>query len=272
MRFPSLLQFIGLGVTLAVSSSACASAGGDQVPTPDVEVAALDAGHTLLGRTLRAVVRPTGVDYAALRKDHADLDRYRAQLAKTSIPAGEAAKKVLLINAYNAWTLALVDRLLPDDERKWPEWSIKSGGTTLTSVWKRYTFELGGKWHTLDQVEHEMLRPMGDPRIHFAINCASRSCPPLTTTPYVAEKLDAQLDAVATAFVADPAQVRLEEGKLLVNPLLDWFEKDFEKAGGVREFLRARAPEGPVKKHLAGGGKIGFLDYDWRLNLARKGE
>lgn len=271
MTWHSILRGVVTVAALATSATACASAS-DDVPTPELDVPVLDANHSVLAKALAPIVKASGVDYAALRRDHSDLDKYRAQLARAEVPSDDKAKKAHLVNAYNAWTLALVERILPEDDSKWPEWSIKSGGTAIQSVWKRYTFELGGKRYTLDQVEHEMLRPMGDPRIHFAINCASRSCPRLIATPYVAVELDAQLDTVAAAFAADPAQVRLEEGKLLVNPLLDWFAKDFEKAGGVRAFLRDRAPEGPVKKHLSGDGKIEFLDYDWRLNLARNGE
>ncbi len=269
MRLHTILEVAIVGAAVAISTVACGSDAND-IPTPDLSVPALDADHAMLGKALAAVVKPTGVDYAALRRDHADLDRYRAQLAKAAVPSDEEARKAHLINAYNAWTLAWVERNLPADERKWPEWTIKSGGTVFTSVWKRYTFALGGERYTLDQVEHEMLRPMGDPRIHFAINCASRSCPPLVLEPYVAARLSAQLDAAALAFVRDTNHVRLEDGKLLVNPILNWFAADFEKAGGVRAFLRARAPEGPIAKHLAGDRKIGFFAYDWRLNLARR--
>jgi len=258
-----LLAATSLLTTLA---AACAA---DHVPTPELTVGPLDADHTLLGRVLARIVKPDGVDYAALRSDAAGLDDYRAQLAKTLLPSDAAANKALFINAYNAWTLALVARLLPADPARWTAWSIKDGGSTLASVWKRHSFELGGRRYTLDQVEHEVLRPMADPRIHFAINCASKSCPRLADAPYLAATLDAQLDAATATFLADPTQLRLSGAKLMVNPILDWFSADFERVGGVRRFLLDRLPTGPARTLLASDGTLAFFDYDWRLNLAR---
>lgn len=238
------------------------------VATPPTQAAQLDDQHALLAQTLAAVVRPDGVDYAALRQDHAALDAYRAQLARAALPADPKARMALFINAYNAFTLALVLDLLPAEPSRWASWSIKDGGSTLQSVWKKYDFELAGQRVTLDQLEHERLRPMGEPRIHFAINCASRSCPALAATPYRAATLEADLAAAAQRFLGDPRQLRFSEGRLQVNPILDWFGADFAPLGGVRAFLRDHVAEGPLKDHLRGPGELGFFDYDWSLNLS----
>ena len=265
------LLAIGLACGAAVLYFAACCHATEHVPAPNVDAGSRDADHAALARVLAAVVAPDGVRYAALVADHADLDRYRGLLAKATIPPAGNARKALFINAYNAWTLALVARHLPADQRLWPKWSIKDAGTAFEDVWKRYTFDLGGRRYTLDQVEHEILRPMGDPRIHFAINCGSRSCPKLAAKPYRAATLDADLDAATIAFVRDPGQMRMADGRLDINPILDWFAADFKKVGGVRAFLLAHAAAGPVKSYLAGAGKLSFFDYDWHLNQARGG-
>ena len=184
------------------------------------------------------------------------------------MPAATSAQMALFINAYNACTLALVVDRLPADASTWATWSIKDAGSTFTSVWRSYRFEVAGKRYTLDEMEHAVLRPLGDPRIHMAINCASRSCPPLIAEPFRLATLDAQLEAAARAFAASPHHLRLDEGVLRINPILDWFGADFAAGGGVRAFLRARVPPGPVADYLSGTGPLQSFDYDWTLNLA----
>lgn len=240
-----------------------------EVPTPTVAAPALAAEHALFAGVLARVVKPDGVDYAALHADHADLDRYRAQLASASEPSDRAEKLAFYINAYNALTLALVIDQLPKDQADWPAWSIRKAGSTFTNVWKRFTFEVAGQRLTLDAIEHQILRPLGEPRIHFAINCASGSCPPLIAEPFRAATLEAQLEQVATAFARSDYHVRLIDGQLRLNPILDWFGEDFTSAGGVRAFLRARVSDAAVAKVLAGDSRLRFFDYDWTLNLHR---
>jgi hypothetical protein len=254
--------------TALIASLAAATASAEDVPTPVVDVPALDARHALFAATLARVVTSDGIDYATLRADHRDLDGYRAQLAHAPPAAGRNERKALFIDAYNAWTIALVARELPADRDAWRGWSITSLGRSTESVWKRYAFELCGQRFTLDQVEHEVLRPLDDPRIHVAINCASRSCPALAAEPYVVDRLDEQLDAAAAAFAANRSQVRLEGERVRVNPILDWFGEDFAAVGGVRAFLLAHVPEGDVKQRLQDNAPIAFFDYDWMLNLA----
>ncbi len=237
----------------------------DQAPPPDA-----DGFHHPLALVLARVVKPDGVDYAALRADHGDLDRYRVLLARTWLPDDASARKALWIDAYNAWTLALVERSLPRDQTKWRDWSIKDLGSLTKNTWKSYTFELAHARYTLDQVENEILRPMNDPRIHMAINCASRSCPPIATLPYVPSAIDAQLDAAAGAFASSDYHARVEKnGKSVrVNPILDWYAKDFAVAGDARAFLISHMEPGKTKDALQAGAKIAFFDYDWKLNLA----
>ncbi|MFW5828906.1 MAG: DUF547 domain-containing protein [Planctomycetota bacterium] len=239
-----------------------------EMATPPVQAPELDTEHALLASVLARVVHDDDVDYATLRDDHAELDRYRVQLATATEPSERAEQLAFYINAYNALTLALVIDRLPEDPADWPNWSIRDAGTLFSPVWKRFSFQVAGRWRTLDAIEHEILRPLNEPRIHFAINCASVSCPPLITEPYRAATLETQLERVATDFARSDYQVRLEQGQLRLNPILDWFSEDFEPVGGVRAFLLERVPAGPVAEALA-NARLRFFEYDWSLNLHR---
>ena len=236
----------------------------ETLPVPAVTVAALDAQHAGFNAVLTAVVRADGVDYAAVRTHRPTLDAYLAQLAAAPEPADRAGRLALWMNAYNAWTLAVVERMLPADPAGWPRWSIRDQKPPLTP-WKHFRFTVAGRAVTLDGIEHQILRPLGDPRIHVGINCASRSCPPLLPTPFTAATVDAQLESAARAFAASPYHVRVVDGAVQTNPILSWFGEDFTAAGGVAAWLRPRTrPE--VAALL--GRPVTFFDYDWRLNLA----
>lgn len=241
---------------------------GDDFATPVLTVPPLDSGHRLFAQVLKDVVRPDGVDYARLRADHSTLDQYRAQLAATTMPTDRNERLALLINAYNAFTLALVAEKLPADRSAWAGWSIKDAGGLVTSVWKLYTFELAGSRVTLDALEHAQLRPLGEPRIHFAINCASKSCPALAATPYTAPGLDAQFETAARSFTTNANQVQASSDGVRLNPILTWFAEDFTTSGGVRSFLLQRAPDGATKTSLEGSKPLNFFPYDWTLNVS----
>ncbi len=266
----------------------------ENVPTPAVAAPALDAEHALLAGVLARVVKVDGVDYGELRRDHVGLDRYRVQLATAVEPTERMARLALFINAYNALTLELVRSRLPEDATRWPAWSITSAGLGKDSAWKSWRFRVAGAWRTLDEIEHDVLRKLGDPRIHFALNCASRSCPALAARPYLVATLESQLEAAARDFATNAQHLRLEDGVLRVNPILDWFAADFvpgstgaahgaasmenstasaasgtaNTGSSVRTFLRARVPAGPVAQALAGDRPLQFFTYDWTLNLS----
>jgi hypothetical protein len=128
---------------------------------------------------------------------------------------------------------------------------------------------VAGKDRALDEIEHEIIRPRGDPRIHFAVNCASLSCPVLAPEAYKAEQLDAQLDAAVARLIADPKHFGLErdgDPVLRLNKVLDWYKDDFGGTEGVVEFLipYVRADESAI---LASGlVRVEYFDYDWTLN------
>jgi hypothetical protein len=207
----------------------------------------------------------TRVDYAALRGDP-DWPRLVASLAAADPDAlpGRAEKLAFWINAYNVLAIDWV-------VREGPVESIRDLGSLLRPVWKKKAGEIGGRDVTLDEIEHRILRPLGEPRIHVAIVCASTSCPGLRREPFRAAALDRQLDEQARAFLADPRKglaVDRGAGVARVSKIFDWFAGDFDASGGVRAFLARHAPAAE-RAWLAERGtrlELRWLEYDWRLN------
>jgi len=195
------------------------------------------------------------VDYAGLRADPRLTEAIAAaENFSTSRLATREERLAFLINAYNLYALALV-------ARHWPLESIKDIGSLLRPVWKRPAGRLDGKSVSLDELEHARLRTLGEPRIHFAIVCASVSCPDLRPEPYTAATLDAQLDDQVKVFLANPAKgLRREGNTLRVSRIFDWFEDDFDAAGGVTAFIAGYLP-------LPRGVDVdAALPYDWSVN------
>ena len=152
--------------------------------------------------------------------------------------------------------------------------SIRSIGGLFSPVWKKPAGEIAGRPYTLHEIEHEILRPMGEPRIHAAIVCASLSCPPLRREPYRAAELDAQLDDNSRRWLSDPrkgARIDRSSRTLHLSPILDWFAEDFD--GGVVAFVGAHLPADEAEWLRAQGRalRVRYFDYDWSLNDAAPG-
>ncbi|MGR9053752.1 MAG: DUF547 domain-containing protein, partial [Gammaproteobacteria bacterium] len=147
----------------------------------------------------------------------------------------------------------------------WPVDSIKDIGNLFSPVWNQPAGELGGRSVTLGEVEHEILRPMGEPRIHLAIVCASLSCPDLRAEPYTAVLLNKQLDDQAVKFLGNRAKgLRIEQDKIAVSKIFDWFEEDFKSYGGVTAFIKRFKPDVPDFEVDAD------IPYDWAVNALVK--
>jgi len=204
------------------------------------------------------------VDYAGMARDRKALKAYLDSLSK--VPAAEFEgwpkneRKAFLINAYNAFT---VEKILT----RWPDIaSIWDFGKIFGNPFKDDFFSLFGEKYTLDRIEHGTLRKPGaydDPRVHFALNCASIGCPMLREEAYVAARLDAQLDEQAVRFLSDRSRNRFRDGRLEVSKIFDWFKEDFEP----REKYFAQYAQ--VLGYPGGPVPIDFLDYDWSLNSLR---
>jgi hypothetical protein len=223
------------------------------------------------GRILESHTKPVSdsagvrVDYEALRSS-ADWRSVVASLVASDPSAltTRSERLTFWINAYNVLAIDLVTRNLPIA-------SIRDIGSFLRPVWKHEAGRIGGRAYTLDEIEHQILRPLGEPRVHAAIVCASVSCPSLARTPYRTPQLDVQLDAALARWLADPRKgSRLDPaaGVLQLSAIFDWFAEDFEAAGGVLPYLTPHLPEATRRWLAEHGGKaeLAYFDYDWSLN------
>ncbi|MFV1958929.1 MAG: DUF547 domain-containing protein [Planctomycetota bacterium] len=219
--------------------------------------------HGTFDALLRAYVDDAGfVDYRGLAKKAKELDGYIASLDKAQLDKmGRDQRLALLLNAYNAFTL----RLILDHPDVASIRDIPAG-----KRWDDVRWRIGGKAYSLNQIEHELIRPnFKEPRIHFALVCAAVGCPPLRTEAYDAARLEAQLTSQAEYvhsherwFRHDPEFTRVE-----LTQLYDWYAGDFEQVAGSVLAFAARTVPG-LKKVLATGKtpSVTFLDYDWALN------
>ena len=210
-------------------------------------------------------VAGTRVDYRGLSKS-ADWPRLVKSLASSRPErlTTRSEKFAFWINAYNILAINLV-------VRRYPVSSIRDVGSLLVPVWRIEAGVVGGKGYTLDQIEHEILRPLGDPRIHAAIVCASISCPPLRRDPYAAATLDAQLDDSLRRWLSDPRKgIEIDRSNRVVtlSVVFSWFEADFARHGGALKFLTPYIDE-PERSWLTahkGEVEVRYFEYDWRLN------
>lgn len=220
-------------------------------PLSETPVAA--AEHAAWDALLQKHVSAAGaVDYAGFKADKPALEAYLQTLADNMPQADwpRERKMAYWMNAYNAFTI----KLIADN---YPLSSIMKldGGKT----WDVRRIVLGGKKYSLNQIENDILRPQfKDARIHFAINCAARSCPPLLHRAFEAEGLGALLDARARAFVNDPKHNDIRASKATVSKIFEWYAADF---GELRKFLNQFS-----NTKIKPGAAIAFKEYDWRLN------
>lgn len=161
------------------------------------------------------------------------------------------------INAYNLFAIKLV---IDHSPKK----SIRDIGSWFSPVWQKPAGVLAGKTISLDTIEHKILRKMNDPRIHFAIVCASMSCPDLRIEAYKANSIDQQLDEQTKAFIANPSKgMKLKGKNIYLSKIFTWFSEDFSKKKDEKEILRFLA-----QYNLEAGRFSSFdsIEYDWRLN------
>ena len=245
--------------------------GCSRAEKPSYEVASplqqIDQTHAAFTKVLKAHLKDNKVDYAGLKKNSGELTAYLDTLA--AVPESAFNKwdrdqqMAFLINLYNAATLKLI-------VDHYPLKSIKDIGNILKGPWKQEVVRLFGKQETLDHVENDLLRAKyKDPRIHFAVNCASIGCPALRAEAFQAGKLDSQLEEQARKFLRDSSKNRLDaKNKVLyLSPIFDWFEGDFTtKSGTVEKFIAPFVSAEDRKVIEKGGLSIKYTDYSWNLN------
>lgn len=226
-----------------------------------------DHSHASLTVVLRESVTDARVNYAALKKDPADLDAYLDTLATVRRVEFDAWTKpqrlAFLINLYNATTIKLVID-------HYPVKSIKDIGGYFSGPWKQKIARAFGEAYALDQIENDMIRARyGEPRTHFALVCASIGCPPLRAEAYDAARLEGQLDDQARIFLGTTRKNRVDakDGILFLSPIFKWFEKDFSgKAGSVAKFIAPYFNDSDKTAILGGGLRVQYTEYDWSLN------
>jgi hypothetical protein len=218
--------------------------------------------HSLFGDLLKKYVHNGNVNYAGFKSEEAELNQYLDLLAKVDPETLSRNEQfAFYANAYNAWTIKLILTKYPNIK------SIKELGFLGTGPWKQKVVRLRGELVSLDHIEHDILRPrFKDPRVHFAINCAAKSCPPLRSEPYRGDILDQQLDTATRSFLNNPQNYRLDGNVFYVSRIFDWFSEDFND--DVIGFYLKYATGDLAKKLDPGRSKIriAYLDYDWSLN------
>ena len=221
--------------------------------------------HALFTSVLTNYVKDARVDYAALKAQPQDLTRYLDQVAAVSKAEfkkwSEPEQIAFLANAYNAYTL----RLIIDH---YPLKSIKDIGSFFQGPWDQPVVKLFGETITLNTLEHKILRvDYAEPRLHFALVCAAKGCPPLRNEAYVGVRLNEQLNDQGKQFLAETAKNRVEaaEHTVYLSPIFKCYAGDFEKKSG--SVLAALKPYWPAKP-VAGYEEfeIRYTGYDWSLN------
>lgn len=234
--------------------------------------------HEAFSALLGDVVAQPDVDYAALVQRKAALDGYISSLGAIEIALIEAASRheqlTFWINAYNACMLSLVAEHYPIEKAGGLFTSIKNSiaGRPANSVWQIedvFTVahcRIAGAERSQDEIEHSIIRPMGEPRIHFAVNCAARSCPVLWPDAYEVATLDDQLDRAVRKLVSTPEHFFVGPGVVRMNKVLDWFKDDFGGEQGLRTFFAPYLGTADAEVLASSDTRIEFFEYDWTLN------
>lgn len=255
-KYLPLYQLL-FGVIIAISMVRCSALDPQQANTQPVS-------HEIFDTLLKKHVDASGlISYKGFETDRMQLDEYLTVL--TSNPPNdeywtESEKLAYWINLYNAFTIDLI-------LDHYPLASIKDIGSKVqvpfvNTPWDIKFIEIDGEKYDLNNIEHNILRKIfEEPRIHFAINCASMSCPKLRKEAYVAVKLEQQLQEQAVDFLNDPARNRITPEQAEISKIFQWFNGDFTKNGSLREFLNQYAGQRILEE-----ADIDYMDYDWSIN------
>ena len=210
-------------------------------------------------RLLGKYATPNGVKYSAWKSNAADMQAIK------SVVSGIAAENVgtmnkkdqlaFYVNAYNAW-------ILHEALEKYPTKSVKDA---LYTFFTSKRIKVAGEQTSFKAFEDGPIRKFGDARVHVALNCASRSCPPLLSEPFRGDKLDAQFEKLSKGFVNSDRGVANARGNTVqLSKIFDWYKEDFTEDGGAIEFINKRRST-PLPKDA----KISYQEYDWALNEAK---
>tara|TARA_R110002124_G_scaffold331_3_gene1409 strand:+ start:1225 stop:2157 length:933 start_codon:yes stop_codon:yes gene_type:complete len=214
-----------------------------------IKVASHDKWQKLLQKN---VSEKGNVNYLGFKKDKTELKEYINYLSENQ-PTEKWIKNDKLaywINAYNALTVDLIIRNHPTK-------SIKN----IKDPWDQRLWQFGDKWQNLNDIEHKILRKMNEPRIHFAIVCASVSCPKLQNEAFTAANLEEQLTNATKEFLAETSKNELSKNRIKLSKIFKWFKGDFEQNGSLIDFLNQYSDV-----EISDKAKKNFKDYNWDLN------
>lgn len=204
---------------------------------------------------LKKYVAASKVDYAGVKAKWGDIESLRAQVGQMNLAqASDDSRKAFYINAYNLLVIYEV-------ARRYPLQSVMD----VSGFFDQIKHQVAGEDLTLNALESsKLIKPYGDARLHFALACAAKSCPPLASYAYLPEKVDAQLEERTRAALNNPSFIRVndQQKQAEVSKLFQWYEKDFTaKGGSVLAFIN------PYRKEkIPASYALGYYDYDWRLN------
>ncbi|MFD2791113.1 DUF547 domain-containing protein [Arenibacter sp. H213] len=218
--------------------------------------AKIQLDHSLWNELLQKHVNKSGdVDYKGFKIDRDPLEKYLEYLKNHKPPesAGRQEKLAYYINLYNAATV----KLIVDN---YPLKSIKD----LRNPWGQDVVAMGKEIISLGDLEHKILRKMDEPRIHFAINCASYSCPKLLNQAFTASNLETLLEQTAIDFINDKKRNVLATDEASLSEIFKWYKKDFTSGGSLVDYINKYAREKVDSK-----AKITYLTYNWTLNEAK---
>ncbi len=243
---------------LAAASILLLASGSAPAPGGELSTAT-EAAPLAYARLLETYARPEGVRYAAWHANSADraaMEEAAGFYANTLPPVDRAASLAWHLNAYNAWILNSILKKYPAEGPLDRE----------PHFFQTNRIMISGAQTSFDRFETDMIRSaFQEPRIHFALNCASESCPPLHTRPFAAATLAADLDRLVRAFVnTNPNGVVLKGGEVKLSRIFDWYAADFGGKENLLPFIN-RYRETPIPD----GASVRFLEYSWRLNESR---
>jgi hypothetical protein len=214
--------------------------------------------HSLLDRVVKAAVKDRLVDYAVVEKMKPELDKYLDAIAKADVAVADLA---FYVDAYNARVLR---SFLAHGKKR-----VVDVPGFFTDAKER----VAGEELTLNELEEKKLRRLDahgiskDPRVHFVVNCASLDCPPLANFAYTAANIDKALDARTRAYLTKPNEVKLDDHRIVVVQIFEWYATDFAGEGGVRRFIAKYVPA-LKDKLLDGTIDLDYRPYDWTPNAA----
>jgi hypothetical protein len=260
MRCLTCVVFGFLSLLLAAASAAAPSSGAEALTIPGWEA----LWTSVLAR---CVDNEAHIDFAALRQEHSDLDRVVAFVSAVD-PVSQpdrfpdrASRLAFYINAYNALAMyGVVQAGVPDS----------LGGLTKFNFFYLRTFTVGGKSISLYKLENDVIRPLGEERIHFALNCMVVSCPRLPRTAFNAGLLEEQLDAAARGFVAEKRNVSIDpvRREVRLSAIFEFYTKDFlDHAASLIAYVNRYRTE-----QIPSEFEVRFFEYDWTVNDRKRAD